>query len=65
MPHHAHLQYVSANPGTGNVARADFDGDAGTYSTYNQGCNTGGVGGGAAHNNMPPYLTVIMWKRIA
>lgn len=23
------------------------------------------VGGSAAHNNMPPYLTVYMWKRIA
>lgn len=23
------------------------------------------VGGGAAHNNMPPYLAVNMWKRIA
>jgi len=22
-------------------------------------------GGGASHNNMPPYLTVYMWKRIA
>ena len=23
------------------------------------------VGGGNAHNNMPPYLAVAMWKRTA
>lgn len=26
---------------------------------------TSSVGGGAAHNNMPPYLAVYMWKRTA
>ena len=26
---------------------------------------TSSVGGNAAHNNMPPYLTVYMWKRTA
>lgn len=32
----------------------------GTESTV----RTGSTGGGQAHNNMPPYLTVYMWQRI-
>ena len=27
--------------------------------------NTASVGGGQAHNNMPPYLVVMVWKRTA
>lgn len=46
-----------------------------TCSSYNQTANfdaskswtgaTSSVGGGAAHNNMPPYLAVYMWRRTA
>lgn len=34
---------------------------------YSSGGNsrTGSTGGGQAHNNMPPYLAVYVWKRIA
>lgn len=35
----------------------------GNIEVYNM--NTSSTGGGAAHNNMPPYLTVYMWQRVA
>ena len=34
-----------------------------TLTVYSD--NTSSVGGGQPHNNMPPYLSVYMWKRIS
>ena len=50
------LGYYSGNTNYALSKRAaDYDYDLKTNET----------GGGAAHNNMPPYLTVYMWKRTA
>lgn len=41
-------------------------GSSGGYVQYSwQNPSTGSAGGDKAHNNMPPYLTVYMWKRTA
>lgn len=58
MPAHSHGLYASDMTGTGgNVFR---------YGEYSQRTvQSKSTGGGAAHNNMPPYLAVYVWKRTA
>lgn len=66
IPHHSHeLMYTVTGGNTG------FESDM--IRAYKTGETTGEIrsmyitGGGAdqAHNNMPPYLAIYMWKRIA
>ena len=62
MPSHSHQQYVTAGTGT-EAQRSDYNED-GTFSRYPQ-CSTSSTGGGGSHNNMPPYITVYVWRRIS
>lgn len=51
MPAHTHSQQLSLDTNNGITS-----GSAGTRST--NGTNTGSTGGGGAHNNLQPYLTI-------
>lgn len=61
IPSHEHLTGNRASYGTGNVNA--------TIGYYNSGStssvSTSLTGGSQAHNNMPPYLAVYCWVRIA
>ena len=66
IPAHRHkISYPNASGEYGDAA-IGYPTNSGTTKTWGaEMCKTESVGGGAAHNNMPPYLAVYMWKRTA
>lgn len=59
MPAHTHTTGRTKSGGSGtNIYVPATSGAESPVETTS-------TGGGAAHNNMPPYLVVYMWKRIA
>lgn len=64
MPAHSH----AFTSGTGTIIANQLSNNSPCYwNANNQGLGTtqiSSTGGSVSHNNMPPYLTVYMWKRI-
>lgn len=64
LPTHHH-RFPVAHTSSGSIAASNltrYNSNNTTYSGYNA---TEATGGGAAHNNMPPYIQVAIWRRTA
>lgn len=63
MPKHSHNLPVDKN--YGEQAPTEYDRINLTSGTVYQGFTSEKTGENQPHNNMPPYLTVYMWKRVS
>ena len=65
IPSHNHDQQVlAANSSGSTTGNCDYDSNS-VGNAVEQGITTGASGGGGAHNNMPPYIQVSIWRRTA
>lgn len=68
IPSHYHDEYLG-NDGGPDSAPSGYSGwpniaYASKKTWWATGSKTSGAGGDGAHNNMPPYLAVYMWRRV-
>ena len=66
MPTHNHNMYSLNNAGDGTITSGGgITQDSGApYKTYYAKFAMENSGGGQAHNNLQPYITVYMWRRV-
>ena len=64
MPKHSHNLPVDKNYGEATTTERDRI-NLTSGIAYNNGYASNDTGASQPHNNMPPYLTVYMWRRIA
>lgn len=65
MPSHSHDFNSNLNWDATNGSYAHFRTGSNSNNYGKNALNTVAVGGGKAHNNMPPYVQVSMWQRTA
>lgn len=69
IPIHYHDEYVGNDGGDGSVPEGYYGFASIACTSKNtywaKGSKTSEAGGGQAHNNMPPYLSVYMWQRVS
>lgn len=73
MPNHTHIPEIDSAAGVAPQFKLNNDWDSDTIypafdisgNAHSYGVNLSSVGGSQPHNNIPPYLSVYMWKRTA